>query len=67
MRKQIRSAAESLIYNDGTVELQVTVSVGVASLQENQPNSPEKLVSMADEALYKAKEKGRNRVEVFGQ
>lgn len=65
--EQLRSSAESHIYNDGTVELQVTVSVGVASLQENQPSTPEKLVSMADEALYKAKEKGRNRVEVFGQ
>lgn len=64
--EQIRSSAESLIYNDGSTELQVTVSIGVSSLQEHQPESPEKLVSMADESLYKAKEKGRNRVETFG-
>lgn len=64
--EQLRSAAESLIYNDGTTELQVTISVGVASLQEHQPDSPEIFVSMADVALYKAKKNGRNRVEIFG-
>ncbi len=64
---EIRSSAESQIYNDGSTELQVTVSVGVSSLQKHQPKSPEKLVSMADEALYKAKEYGRNRVELFGE
>lgn len=63
--EKLRSSAESLIYNDGATELQVTVSIGVASLQENKPVNAEKLVSMADTALYKAKENGRNRVEVF--
>lgn len=63
--EKLRLAAESLVYNDGTTELQVTVSVGVSSLQDHKPNSPEILVSMADDALYKAKENGRNRVEVY--
>lgn len=65
--EQIRSSAESIIYNDGSTELQVTVSIGISSLQEHQPKSPERLVAMADEALYKAKGNGRNRVEFFGQ
>lgn len=65
--EQIRSSAESIIYNDGSTELQITVSIGISSLQEHQPKSPERLVAMADEALYKAKGNGRNRVEFFGQ
>lgn len=65
--EQFRSSAESIIYNDNSTELQVTVSIGVSSLQEHHPKSPERLVAMADEALYKAKENGRNRVEFFGQ
>jgi two-component system, cell cycle response regulator len=63
--EQIRSSAESVIYNNGTIELQVTVSIGVASLKENKPDNPERLVSMADDALYQAKENGRNRVVAF--
>ncbi len=63
--EDIRSSAESHIYNDGTTELQVTISIGVASLQQNKPDNAEKLVSMADEALYKAKANGRNRVEFY--
>lgn len=63
--EQYRRSAESLIYNDGTTELQVTVSVGVASMCDHKPGNSEKLVSMADEALYRAKENGRNRVEVY--
>lgn len=40
---------------------QVTVSVGVASLTPERGNTPEQLLRMADAALYRAKELGRNR------
>ena len=42
----------------------ITVSVGVASFPSDA-QSREDLIYKADMALYKAKEKGRNRVEVF--
>ncbi len=63
--EQIRKSAEGCIYNDGKTELQVTISMGVASLQQHLPETPDKLLTMADEALYKAKAGGRNRVEVY--
>ena len=39
----------------------VTASLGISSLTDN-PSSPENLNKLADEALYFAKESGRNRV-----
>lgn len=42
----------------------VTVSIGVAALVPAKGESPELLVKLADEALYRAKELGRNRVEL---
>lgn len=63
--EEIRKKAEGYIYNDGEVELQVTISLGVASLQDHKPENPDKFLMMADEALYKAKGFGRNRVEVY--
>lgn len=45
----------------------VTISLGVASIIPSDDFSPGKLISMADNALYKAKEEGRNRVRHFGQ
>jgi diguanylate cyclase (GGDEF)-like protein len=41
--------------------LSVTVSMGVAGRSE-MLNMPEKVIKAADEALYRAKEGGRNRV-----
>ncbi len=38
----------------------VTISAGVAVMVPTEGSSPEMLVQMADRALYRAKEKGRN-------
>ncbi len=48
--------------NDGGA---LTVSVGVASRPESG-EKPLQILALADRALYRAKEAGRNRVEVFG-
>jgi two-component system cell cycle response regulator len=42
--------------------LRVTVSIGVATIPSPRVNSPEDLIALADEALYRAKAQGRNRV-----
>ncbi len=42
----------------------VTLSLGIASVVPNSWLPPEKLIVAADEALYEAKDKGRNRVVV---
>lgn len=42
----------------------VTISLGIAIYEESMPGSAE-LIKRADEALYRAKEMGRNRVEVM--
>lgn len=43
----------------------ITLSIGVASVIPGPDLSPETLVKRADEALYAAKEAGRNRVVVY--
>ena len=42
----------------------VTISAGVAHLDPGAPTDPCALIARADEALYRAKERGRNRVEI---
>lgn len=42
----------------------VTLSLGVATVVPTMSGEPEVLIKIADEALYRAKEAGRNRVEV---
>ena len=47
-------------------ERMVTVSVGVAEFPSHA-DRPEKIIAVADEALYQAKHGGRNRVMLAGQ
>ena len=42
----------------------VTVSIGVSSIVPTKEQDPNTLITLADNALYKAKESGRNRIEV---
>ncbi|KTD69782.1 regulatory protein (GGDEF domain) [Legionella santicrucis] len=44
---------------------QITLSMGVAWIKSNYNLQIEKLITCADEALYQAKNKGKNKVEVI--
>jgi diguanylate cyclase (GGDEF)-like protein len=63
----IRGLAEQYVYTDAGKKLRVTCSIGVSSLRSSEPDTAERMISMADDALYAAKEMGRNRVEVFSR
>jgi len=43
-------------------EIKVTISIGITSYPENDASKMEDLIEKADQALYHAKETGRNRV-----
>ena len=45
-------------------ELTLTMSMGIASVQHNKPTHSDLLVALADEALYEAKHRGKNRTIV---
>ncbi len=60
--ERIRSQVESTIIDAGSAgKVKITVSVGVSSFPENG-RSHEELVSVADQALYRAKGSGKNLV-----
>jgi diguanylate cyclase len=59
--EQIRKAVEKSPFNIRREQVKMTVSIGVASLPDDTLDL-ENLVRKADEALYRAKKEGRNRV-----
>ena len=62
-RMRANVEALKLEHGDSSVADVVTVSIGVVSLQLGQHVSAADLIKKADDALYRAKEIGRNRVE----
>ncbi len=60
---RVRKAVERLTVSVDGQDLVVTISIGVASLSEFPDEvTPETLLTLADERLYRAKQEGRNRV-----
>lgn len=55
-------AALNIPHAGSDVAKHVTVSVGVASALPGREQGPEHLIARADQALYSAKQQGRNRV-----
>jgi two-component system cell cycle response regulator len=70
LAERIRSAvSEKPIEVNPGASVTLTVSVGVASIHVSRDEADlkgaaERLLSDADAALYRAKQKGRNRVEL---
>lgn len=62
--ERIRIAVENFEFIIGKEKIRLTISIGCSSYPENTQN-PDELISLADKALYKAKESGRNRVIVY--
>jgi diguanylate cyclase (GGDEF)-like protein len=61
LAERIRKSTAELRFEGGKPPT-VTVSVGVAAFPENKVENSAQLIAMADEALFRAKRAGRNRV-----
>ena len=62
-RKPTKKKPAAAIPNRSSDRLSVTVSIGVAE-PSTRYRQPEQVIQAADQALYRAKHKGRNRVEL---
>ena len=64
--EQLRAKVESIVVRYLEKNLpKITISIGVATFPASGDN-PQAVLKAADEALYRAKERGRNRVELSG-
>ncbi|MDP2271991.1 MAG: diguanylate cyclase [Archangium sp.] len=60
-----RITAEMLGIKAGPLGLKVTASFGISGFPGRSVNTSEQLVRTADEALYRAKREGRNKISLF--
>jgi diguanylate cyclase (GGDEF)-like protein len=64
LAERIRTAVAKNPVEHGSIVIVFTVSIGASQYRKGMQNIDE-LIKEADIALYRAKEGGRNRVEVF--
>jgi len=65
--ENIRKQVEEISFHVNTTRVPVTISIGVACEVPLNKKEMNRLLSIADKALYRSKEEGRNRVSVFGE
>lgn len=63
--ERCRCAVQKIVFSGIMKSLTVTVSLGVASFPSGNVDCVDSLFRQADEALYRAKQNGRNRVEAM--
>lgn len=64
--ERVRAAVAAAIWHHPEFgALEITLSIGVAALPLPDVTDPQRLLACADQALYRAKNNGRNRVESF--
>ena len=63
LTRLLAAAAQPVTYGDAT--LQVSASLGVTFYPQDESISPDQLLRQADQAMYQAKQAGKNRYHVF--
>ncbi len=64
--EKIREAVRRRVFSDAKGDFSVTVSAGICSSRTPQAHSVDDLIGFADNALYEAKQGGRDRTRVYG-
>jgi PleD family two-component response regulator len=65
LAEKVRRPAAERLFGDGERVFPLTLSVGVAELRDSESGND--MIARADDALYEAKQLGRNRVESGGE
>jgi diguanylate cyclase (GGDEF)-like protein len=65
--ERLRKLVEEYKFTIDDAEINITISLGIVSFPNQNMEIPDArtLIECADKALYKAKEQGRNRIEIF--
>ncbi len=63
--EHIRSETEKSAFHFGSATIRITVSAGLSSRNAHRAAKPQELLTNADQALYRAKAAGRNRIAIF--
>jgi len=65
--ERIRTRIAYRSVSEGTQEVGITASVGISARKDGGPGDPDDLIRRADEALYAAKQAGRNCIKAWGE
>ena len=60
--ERIRQCVEKTSFTEGTTPFSITVSIGITEVKKTHKQTPEEVIKRADNALYQAKQDGRNTI-----
>lgn len=62
---RLRASVEDTVFKLRRKQARITLSIGLCNLPAHEPADANDFLRMADDALYAAKRKGRNRVDIY--